>query len=346
MKKLLLTLVLSASALSAAAADDARKYALPDLAVKTQSGQTVHFYSDLVKDRVVAMNFVFTSCTTVCPTMGATFARVQKMLGDRKDVALISVSVDPTNDTPERLAAWSQRLGAQPGWTLVTGNQPDIAAILKSAGAFSADAASHTPLVLVGNDAQGKWERVDGLATPKTIVEAIDRVSVTEKAAGTYFSNLKLTDQDGRRVDLYNDLMKDRVVVINSFFASCQGSCPVMAKTFAHLQEALGDRLGRDVFLISITVDPANDTPENLKKFATQWKAKPGWTLLTGSVDEVGAALKKIGQYVDDRETHKNLILVGNDRTGLWKKLFGLAKPAEIQTSVESVLNDRAGAAE
>ena len=345
MKNLVLALVLSASAVSASA-EEARKYALPDLAVKTQTGQTVSFYRDLVKGRVVAVNFVFTSCTTVCPTMGATFARVQKLLGDRKDVALISVSVDPANDTPERLAAWSQRLGAQPGWTLVTGSQADVTAILKAAGAYSSDAASHTPLVLVGNDAQGKWERVDGLAAPKTIVEAIDRVSVTEKATGSYFANLKLTDQDGRRVDLYNDLMKDRVVVINSFFASCQGSCPVMAKTFVHLQEQLGDRIGRDVFLISITVDPATDTPEKLKKFATQWKAKPGWTLLTGSADEVAAALRKIGQYVEDRETHKNLILVGNDRTGLWKKLFGLAKPGEIFESVESVVNDRAGAAE
>lgn len=166
-----------------------------------------------------------------------------------------------------------------------------------------------------------------------------------DKPAGNYFANLKLTDQNGRRVDLYDDLMKDRIVVINSFFATCPGSCPVMSKTFAHLQEQLGDRIGRDVFLISITVDPANDTPPVLKKYAEQWKARPGWLFLTGSSVEVSAALNKIGQYVDDRETHKNVILVGNDRTGLWKKLFGLAKPAEIYTSVESVVNDR-GAAE
>lgn len=164
------------------------------------------------------------------------------------------------------------------------------------------------------------------------------------KAAGTYFANLKLVDQDGRRVDLYDDLMKDRVVVINSFFTSCTGSCPVMARTFLHVQEQLGDRVGRDVWLISITVDPAHDTPAVLKKFAEQWKARPGWRLLTGTKEEVAAALQKLGQYVDDRETHKSLILVGNDRTGLWKKLFGLAKPAEIYASVESVVNDSGAA--
>ena len=164
------------------------------------------------------------------------------------------------------------------------------------------------------------------------------------KPAGHYFANLKLVDQDGKRVDLYEDLMKDKVVVINTFFATCTGSCPVMAKTFQHVQERLGDRIGRDVWLISLTVDPEVDTPEALKKYAAHWNARPGWRFLTGSQEEVAAALKKIGQYVDDRETHKNLILVGNDRTGLWKKLFGLAKVDEIQASVESVVND-AGAA-
>ena len=172
------------------------------------------------------------------------------------------------------------------------------------------------------------------------LVAAEPLVAQQTKAAGTYFADLKLVDQDGKRVDLYEDLMKDRVVIINSFFTSCTGSCPVMAKTFLHVQDQLGDRLGRDVWLISITVDPAHDTPAVLKKFAEQWKARPGWRLLTGTKEEVAAVLQKIGQYVDDRETHKSLILVGNDRTGLWKKLFGLAKPAEIYASVEAVVND------
>ena len=145
--------------------------------MQTQDGQSRRFYTDLVKGRVVAMNFVFTSCTTVCPTMGATFARVQKMLGERgSEVALISVSIDPATDTPERLAAWSKRLGARPGWTLVTGNKTDINELLKSLGLFTADPAAHTPVVLVANEREGRWERVDGLATPTSIVEAIGRM--------------------------------------------------------------------------------------------------------------------------------------------------------------------------
>ncbi|HEY0143446.1 MAG TPA: SCO family protein [Thermoanaerobaculia bacterium] len=152
-----------------------RTYTIPDLGVQTQSGESVHFYRDLVKGKVVVMNFVFTSCTTVCPTMGATFARVQKQLGDR-DVAMISVSIDPNNDTPERLTAWSRKLGAKPGWTLVTGKKPDISAILKALGLFTADPAAHSPVVLVVNDPENRWERVDGLATPSAIMAAIDRI--------------------------------------------------------------------------------------------------------------------------------------------------------------------------
>ena len=202
MKKAALTLALSLCAGSAVAQDHqhhhhgpvtappppvaakpaARAFTVPDLEVTTQAGEARHLYRDLVQGKVVAMNFIFTSCTTVCPTMGATFARVQKMLGERgKDVALISVSIDPANDTPERLAEWSQRLGAKPGWTLVTGNKTDIDAILKSLGLFSADPAAHTPVVLVANEPEGRWERVDGLATPTAIVEAIGRMEGAEK---------------------------------------------------------------------------------------------------------------------------------------------------------------------
>lgn len=153
----------------------ARSLSFLDLDVQTQDGETVHFYRDLVKGRVVVMNFVFTSCTTVCPTMGATFARVQKQLGDR-DVAMISVSIDPNNDTPERLTAWSRKLGAKPGWTLVTGKKPDISAILKALGLFTADPAAHSPVVLVVNDRENRWERVDGLASSSAIMAAIDRI--------------------------------------------------------------------------------------------------------------------------------------------------------------------------
>jgi protein SCO1/2 len=168
-------------AMGATAPPVARTYKIPDLPVETQEGQPVHFYRDLVQGRVVVMNFIFTSCTTICPTMGATFARVQTLLGPRAaNVALISVSIDPAHDTPARLTEWARRLGAKPGWTLVTGRKTDLDQILKALGLFTADPAAHSPVVLVGNDAAGSWERVDGLATPSAIMEAVDRLSTKE----------------------------------------------------------------------------------------------------------------------------------------------------------------------
>jgi protein SCO1 len=159
--------------------------------------------------------------------------------------------------------------------------------------------------------------------------------------AAAYFGGIVLTDQDGHRVRLYEDLMKGRTIVLNSFFASCSASCPVMGRAYVALQERFAGRLGKELTLVSITVDPENDTPAKLKEYAAKQHAKPGWVLLTGSKAEVEGALRKIGQYVESRDAHFNIMIVGNEPTGLWKKAFALAKPEEIAAIVESVLDDK-----
>jgi protein SCO1/2 len=164
---------------------------------------------------------------------------------------------------------------------------------------------------------------------------------ISSASAANYLAGLSLVDQNGRRVDLYEDLIKEHTVVINSFFASCTGSCPVMGRTFLHLQNKLGDRVGSEVILISITVDPENDTPAKLRAYAKQMGAKPGWYFLTGTRAEVDAALGKLGQYAESREMHKNIIIAGNDRTGLWKKALAIAPTDEVWKVVSSVVDDR-----
>jgi protein SCO1/2 len=151
---------------------------IPDLPVLDQEGQARHFYSDLVQGRVVAVNFIFTHCTTICPPLAATFSKLRKLLGDRagREVNLISISVDPATDTPERLKAWSQRFGAGPGWTLVTGRKEDIVLLLKALGAYTSDITDHPPLVLISN-ARGQWTRAYGLAPPAKLLTAIDRMT-------------------------------------------------------------------------------------------------------------------------------------------------------------------------
>jgi len=155
------------------------KMEIADAEVVDQNGRRVHFYSDLVKGKTVAIQFIFTTCTTICPPLGATFARVQKDLGERagKDVFLISISVDPATDTPERLKAWGEKFHAGPGWTLVTGAKPQVDELLRSLGAAVSSPADHSPTVLVGNDAKGQWKRAYGLASPKVLIGLIGDAS-------------------------------------------------------------------------------------------------------------------------------------------------------------------------
>ena len=153
----------------------------PDTTVLDQSGNRLRFYTDLVKGKTVAINFIFTTCTTICPPMTATFRRVQKELegGTERNVNLISVSVDPVTDVPQRLQAFAAKFNAGPGWTFVTGAKPDIDRLLKSLGAGVGDKNDHTSLVLIGNEKTGHWIRVYGLAPAgilaRTISEMADR---------------------------------------------------------------------------------------------------------------------------------------------------------------------------
>ena len=162
----------------------------------------------------------------------------------------------------------------------------------------------------------------------------------TENDAQKYFTDTVLIDQDGKRVRFYTDLMKDKTVIINTFFATCQGSCLPLNRNLEQVQKAFADRLGKDAHILSISVDQALDTPTALKAYAKKLNARPGWYFLTGDKANVDLVLKKLGQFVDDKQNHMNIFLIGNNRTGLWKKAFGLAKSDELVKVVESVLND------
>ncbi|MEK6409149.1 MAG: SCO family protein, partial [Acidobacteriota bacterium] len=122
-----------------------------------------------------AINFIFTTCTTICPPLAATFRRVQQEMGDRvgRDVILISISVDPVIDVPERLKAFAAKFKAGPGWIFVTGNKHEIDLVLKALGAAVSDKTDHTPMVLVGKEAAGYWTRTYGLAPASVLVKVI-----------------------------------------------------------------------------------------------------------------------------------------------------------------------------
>jgi cytochrome oxidase Cu insertion factor (SCO1/SenC/PrrC family) len=333
-----------------------------------QNGRQVHFFSDLVKNKVVAIDFIFTSCEAICPRMGATFDKLQQLMADRigRDFFLISISIDPLTDTPERLKAWSKQFNAGPGWTLLTGAKPDVEALLKALGAFTPNKDYHSAIVLLGNGASGAWVRTYGLTAPSKLVDLITALggaagpgsgpSISHQpseeqatpeqrplaqfsAAHRSFPDVALVNQDGQKMQLYSDLLKDKVVVISPFFTTPQGLH--LTTTVRNIQEWLGDRLGKEVYLISISVNPEADTPAQLKSFAEQFKAKAGWYFLTGDKDSINLALSRLGQYGEKKEDNLESLIIGNDHTGLWIKVFGPTKAEQLVNLVEIVLNDR-----
>jgi protein SCO1 len=160
-------------------------------------------------------------------------------------------------------------------------------------------------------------------------------------AAQRYFTDTELINQNGESVRFYSDLLKNRIVVINTFFTECASVCPVLNRNMQAIQDWLGDRLNRDVLLLSISVDPATDTPARIKEYAQRFHAKPGWVFLTGKKENVELVLQKLGQKVEARDDHSTIFIIGNDRTHLWKKAMGAAKASDLIPVVASVANDK-----
>jgi protein SCO1 len=337
---------------------------IPDTAVLDQNGRKLNFYTDLVKGKTVIINFIFTTCTTICPPLTATFRRVQQELGERagRDVHLISISVDPTIDVPERLKEFAAQFKAGPGWTFVTGNRLEIDGLLKALGAAVADKNDHTPMILVGNDAANYWTRTYGLAPASTLVKAVDEAaarsgnkiaasvsspidSATSKksssASSNYFPNLVLLTQDNRPVHFYDDLLKGKIVLINFIFTTCQGVCSPMTANLVRVQNYLAEHLGKEVLMISISVDPVTDTPERLKKYADNFKVKPGWYFLTGEKKNVDWVLYKLGGYTAEKEQHSSVLIIGNEATGEWMKVVAMSNPSEIASAVTKLIDSR-----
>lgn len=178
--------------------------------------------------------------------------------------------------------------------------------------------------------------------SPKVPVAPPLKEAENSSNAQKYFSDVVLVNQNGQQLRFYSDLLKGKVVVISSFMATCKSACLPKNRNLEKLQEAAGDRLGKEVLILSISVDPVTDTPERLQEYAKTFHAKSGWHFLTGKKENVDWALYRIGQYVPEKENHLNTIVIGNESTGLWKKAFGLAKAEDLTSVFASVLNDKA----
>lgn len=138
-----------------------------------------------------------------------------------------------------------------------------------------------------------------------------------------YFPNVPLVTQDGRVVRFYDDLLKDKVVAIDLIYTTCRYQCPLETARLAQVQRLLGDRVGKDIFFYSITIDPAYDTPAVLKAYAEKFHAGPGWLFLTGKAADIEQISKKLGLYSDPaatRDGHTAFVLIGDVAGGQWMK--------------------------
>jgi protein SCO1/2 len=159
---------------------------------------------------------------------------------------------------------------------------------------------------------------------------------------GSHFPNVELTTQDGKKVHFYDDLVKGRVVAIELMYTSCKYNCPLETARLVQLQRVLGDRMGKDVFFYSITIEPEHDTPEVLKEYAAKYHVGPGWLFLTGKESDIKLISRKLGldslPNANDPDGHTPSLLIGNEATGLWMRNSALDNTKFIALKIEQMI--------
>ena len=169
------------------------------------------------------------------------------------------------------------------------------------------------------------------------------QASARDAIRNRYFPNVVLTTHEGKKVRFYDDLIKDKIVVINLMYARCEGACPLITSNLAKVQKLLGERVGRDIFMYSITVNPEQDTRKALKDYARMHGVGPGWLFLTGRPNDIELLRRRLG-FVDpnpevdkDKSRHSGMVRYGNEPRTLWASFQGQAKPEWIVESISWV---------
>ncbi len=179
-----------------AALGGSEPYHFPNVELITQDGKKVHFYDDLIKGKIVAIDLIYTNCAYACPLETARLAQVQKKLGSRvgSDIFFYSISIDPEHDTPEVLRAYMQKFHVGPGWTFLTGKKEDIDFLSKRLGLYSDPSINkdgHLPHLLIGNEAINQWMRGS----------ALDNPSFQARMIGDFLDNFKHADLKTQQAD-------------------------------------------------------------------------------------------------------------------------------------------------
>ena len=152
-----------------------------------------------------------------------------------------------------------------------------------------------------------------------------------------YIPNLQVKTQDGETVRFYDDLIKGKIVIISFIYTSCTDICPLTTARLSQLEDRLGDALGRDVFMISMTVDPKRDTPQKMKEFSSAFQTRPGWTFVTGTPEDIRAINYKFGERSEILSEHRNQIVLGNDATGEWQRDSAFSDLNRLEMTIHSL---------
>ena len=152
-----------------------------------------------------------------------------------------------------------------------------------------------------------------------------------------FLPNLPVVDQDGRQLRFYDDLIKDKIVVIMFIYTSCTDICPITTARMTQIEDKLVDVLGRDIFIVSLTVDPVNDTPERLKAYSKAFSTGPGWSFVTGRPEDIRAINYRLGERSKVLSEHRNEIVLGNDVTGEWQRDNVMGDLERVTTSIREM---------
>jgi protein SCO1/2 len=176
-----------------------------------------------------------------------------------------------------------------------------------------------------------------------TVLLAAGAATAGQPWGRDYFPDVPLTTQDGEVVRLYDDLLKDKVVAIDLIYTHCRFSCPLETARLAEVQRLLGDRVGKEIFFYSITLDPKRDTPEVLKAYAEKYHVGPGWLFLTGNPDDIKLVARKLGLYFEalsaNRDGHTPDLMIGNVSTGQWMKNSAVDNPRLLARTITTFLD-------
>jgi cytochrome oxidase Cu insertion factor (SCO1/SenC/PrrC family) len=165
-----------------------------------------------------------------------------------------------------------------------------------------------------------------------------------EGKARAYFTDTVLLNQHGKKVRFYSDVLKGHVVTINFMFTKCNDACPLLTQKMRQVKDGLGDLFGKPVRFVSVSVDPANDTPEAMRKFAEKNQAvHPEWIFLTGKKADLDVVMKKLGEFSETVEGHSTAFLAGNTMTRHWTKIRPDSPPQAIVEHVRRLAGEGLG---